>query len=81
MNDFWASMDEYLKPNKYILRFDDYKNEVCLEFTNDFFYENISFILDSEGIFNQMVNKSYNKFYDVKKTALIIERAHKLYKL
>jgi hypothetical protein len=82
MNAFQISLDKYLTASLYEDGFDGFYDLVTERISDEFYDKNEDWVMEWDGTFNKWVNKCfYKKSFDVNKTARIIERTHKLYKL
>jgi len=81
MNSFKKGLDKYLTSEP----FDGFDNwcEMVTENLNDAFFEkNENWVLECDGIMNKWLNKLfYKEDLTIAKSAELIQRAHKLYKL
>ena len=80
MNSFQIALDKYLTtpPND---DYSDYCEAVCERVGDEFFDRNETWLMDDESVANTWMWKLFIKEIKPSVAAMIVERAHKLYKL
>jgi hypothetical protein len=81
--NFSVSLDRYLT-TPFDDGFDNYFEAVTEKLSSEFFDDNEEWVLEDRGQYNTWLNRCYYQKQsgkNIKETAQVIERAHRIYKL